>query len=218
MTAAQRDEPGLRAVERFQPTSGVFVGRAGLLLCAVAIGYVALSVHTVTGLRVGLAVAFFGILVWMTQLRSRATVYPDRLLLRNSVRDAVLPLALIDEVSVRQTLNVWVGDRRYVCVGIGSSLRSMFKESRRSRDGSSLLGAGRWREFAERAERAAPDQSAMSYETFVVTRIEELVEQAKKAAARAGGTVDVAPTQPFAWPEIVALTVTGVAFVVSLFL
>ncbi len=185
MNASREETSSARPVERFKPTSGILVGYAGMLFVAVTVGYVALRVHTVTGLQVALGVLFFGVLIWMTQLRSRATAYADRLLLKNTVRDAVIPLLAIEEVSVRQTLNVWVGERRYVCIGIGQSMRSMVK-GRKS--GSSMLGQGRWREFSDKAERAAPDQTAMSYEVFVVTRIEELVEQAKKEARKLGAT------------------------------
>jgi hypothetical protein len=181
----------------------------------VVVVYVALRVHTTTGLQVGLGALFVGLLVWMTQLRSRATAYQDRLLLKNTVRDAVIPLVAIEDVSVRQTLNVWVGEQRYVCIGIGQSMRSMVKDRRK---GSSMLGQGRWREFSEKANLAAPDQTAMSYQIFVVTRIEELVEHAKKEAAKRGDTSTAAAHHRLAWPEIVALAVTGGAFVVSLFL
>lgn len=206
-------------VERFKPSSGFIVGYAGLLLVAVVVVYVVVSVHTVTGLRVALGTTFFGLVIWVTQLRSRATAYADRLLLRNSLRDVAIPLVLIEDVSVRQTLNVWVAERRYVCIGIGRSLRTMFKNSR-SGGGSSVLGTNRWREFAERAERAAPDQTSASYETFVVTRIQELVDQARNSArtsaGTSAGTSHAGPVYRFAWPEIVALVVVGAAFGVSL--
>jgi hypothetical protein len=215
MSASREETVDPRPVERFKPTSGVFVGYAGLLFVAVIVVYVGLRVHTVTGLQVALGVLFAGVLVWMTQLRSRATAYTDRLLLKNTVRDAVIPLVAIDEVSVRQTLNVWVGERRYMCIGIGQSMRGMFKSRK---EGSSLLGQSRWREFSEVAKRAAPDQSAMSYATFVVTRIEELVEQAKKNATKQGDAPAATPHHRFAWPEIAALVVTGGAFVVTLLL
>ena len=218
MTASHEDATDTRPVERFKPTSGLFVGYAGLLFVAVVLVYVILEVHTVTGLQVALGMLLFGLVVWVTQLRSRATAYPDRLLLRNSFRDVTIPLALIDDVSVRQTLNVWVGEQRFVCIGIGSSLRSMVKDSRRRSEGSALLGPSRWREFAGRAEQAAPDQSAMSYETFVVTRIQELVEQAKKESARRGGAAAAAPRRTLARLEIAAMGVTGLAFVASLLL
>ena len=225
MTSSGPDTANAGPVERFKPSGGFVVGYAGLVFVAAGVGYVAFNVHTVTGLRVALGLLFFGVVIWVTQLRSRASAYPDRLVLKNSVRDAVIPLVLIEDVSVRQTLNVWVGERRYVCTGIGDSLRAMFKSSRRRED-SSPLGGSRWREFAERAERAAPDQSAMSYETFVVTRIQELVDKASMSARKQGlgdeaevvQPVAQSVAQPFAWPEIVALAVTGAAFVVSVFL
>lgn len=213
MNASREDTASTRPVERFKPTSGIFVGYAGLVFVAVVVVYVAVSVHTVTGLRVALGMLFFGVLVWMTQLRSRATAYPDRLLLKNAVRDAVIPLVLIEEVSVRQTLNVWVGERRFICIGIGRSLRSMVKGRKRS---PSTLGSGRMHAFSELAERAAPDQTAMSYDAFVVTRIEQLVEDAKKEAAKQGtATGDARPRNRYAWPEVAALVVTGAGFVLS---
>ena len=57
----------------------------------------------------------------------------------------------------------------------------------------------------------------MSYQIFVVTRIEELIEQARKLArARTGAPPEV--RQAYAVPEIVTLAVTALAFVVTLFL
>ena len=202
-------------LERFKATSGQAVGWGGLIFAAVIVGYVVLAHHTLTGLRVALGMVLFALVVWMTQLRSRATLYPDRVVLRNAARDAVLPLVLVDAVTVRQTLNVWAGERRYVCVGIGRSARSMVKEGRRKGTGDGPLGQGRWRQFAEQAERAAPDQTAMAYETFVVTRIEEVAAAVQKTASPADVAAARARQEP-AWPELVALAVVGIAFVISL--
>jgi len=180
--------------ERFKPTSGFFAGYTGLAFTVAIVGYVLFNVHTVTGLRLALGMTLFGLVTWVTQLRSRATAYPDHLLLKNSVRDVAIPLTLIDEVTVRQTLNVWVGEKRYVCISIGTPARRGFK-SRKSSPGS--------------------NQADMAYESLVVTRIRELVETAKKAA---GGSVTAEARYEYAWPEITALVVTGLAFVVSQFL
>jgi hypothetical protein len=204
-----------RPLERFKATSGQALGWGGLVFAAVIVGYVALAHHTLTGLRVALGMTLFGVVVWMTQLRSRATLYPDRVVLKNATRDTVIPLVLVDAATVRQTLNVWVGERRFVCVGIGRSVRSIVKEGRRKGGGGGLLGQGRWREFAERAERAAPDQTAMAYETFVVTRIEEVAAGVQKTASSAEVASARVRQQP-AWPELVALLVVGLAFVISL--
>ncbi len=212
------DEPGAeRVLERFKPTTGMFVGWAGVALAVFAVGYVVLTVHTLVGLRIALAAAFAGVLVWVSQLRPRVTAYTGRLKLQGSVRDTLLPYVLIDEVTMGQTLNIWVGERRYVCIGIGRSLVSDMRQRGKAARQGSLAGKSRSREFSDKAEMAAPDQTAMSYHTFVVTRIEELVDQAKRDLARRGGSAAGQHVrQPYAVPEIAALAVTGLAFVVSL--
>ncbi|QWZ06814.1 hypothetical protein KRR39_14895 [Nocardioides panacis] len=212
------DEPGAeRVLERFKPTTGMFVGWAGVVLAVLAVGYVVIGVHTLVGLRIALAAAFAGVLVWVSQLRPRVTAYTARLKLQGSVRDTLLPYVLIDEVTMGQTLNVWVGERRYVCIGIGRSLVSDMRQRGKAARQGSLAGKSRSREFSDKAEMAAPDQTAMSYHTFVVTRIEELVDQAKRELARRGGSTEgLHVRQPCAVPEIVALAVTALAFVVSL--
>jgi hypothetical protein len=201
-----------RPVERFRPTSGAIVGYAGLVVAAVVLGYVSFSVHTLTGLRVGLAMVLVGLVIWVTQLRPRAVAYEQTLLLKNAVRDVDVPLVLVDDVTVRQTLNVWVGEARYVCIGIGRSSRSMVKGRRRS--AAAVLGLERLQEYAEHADRPGLDQSAVRYETWVVRRIEELAEHARRDADRAAP----APTvrRRVAWPETVALVVTALAFAVTL--
>jgi hypothetical protein len=57
----------------------------------------------------------------------------------------------------------------------------------------------------------------MSYQTFVVTRIEELVENARKER-RPEGAPDDRVRKSWAWPEVAGLVVTGAAFVAALFL
>ena len=86
---------------------------------------------------------------------------------------------------------------------------------RRSAAAPSLLGTSRVREFVDMAEKAAPEQTTMSYQSFVEVRIDELVAQAKKEAA---GEPAAGPRRLYAWPEIAALALTGPAFAVSLFL
>lgn len=208
-----------RVLERFKPTTGLFVGWAGILVAAFALGYVALAVHTVVGLRIGLAAVFAAVVVWLSQLRPRVTAYTTTLRLKGSLRDTQVPYVLVDEVTMGQTLNVWVGERRFVCIGIGRSLGSDVRQRAKKERQGSMLGKSRTRAFSEKAEMAAPDQTAMSYHTFVVTRIEELVDQAKRELRRRGETAEGAEVrQPYAVPEVVALVVTALAFVVSLLL
>lgn len=206
-----------RPVERFKPTTGTFVGYAGLLVAAFAVGYAALYVHSLVGLRIALAALFAAVLVWVSQLRPRVTAYPRTLHMKGSLRDAYIPYVLIDEVAMAQTLNVWVGERRFMCIGIGLSLGTDIRQRAKKQRQGSLLGSSRSHEFSEKADRAAPDQTAASYQTFVVTRIEELVEQARKEMHRRGESADSAEVRrAYAVPEIVALVVTGLAFVATL--
>ena len=207
-----------RVLERFKPTTGTLIGIAGLLVAAFALGYVLISVHTVVGLRIGLGAVFGAVVVWVSQLRPRVTAYTKQLHLKGPLRDALVPYVLIDEVTMAQTLNVWVGEQRFMCIGIGKSLGSDIRQRAKKERQGSLLGSSRTREFSEKAELAAPDQTAMSYHTFVVTRIEELVDQAKRDLRRSGGSTEGEQVRrPYAVPEIVALAVTGLAFLVSLF-
>ena len=204
-------------VERFKPTSGHFFGYVGIALCVFALAYVVLFVHSTTGLRIGLGAMFFGVLVWMTQVRPRATAYPQHVVLKNSVRDAHVPLARVDEIAIGQMLSLWVGETRYVCIGIGNTMREDFKARRRSMVEDAELGTSRFSELRRKADLANLDERAMSYQTFVVTRLEELVEEAKREHARLQ-TEPPEAHHELAWPELVALAVTGLAFVVSLFL
>jgi hypothetical protein len=207
-----------RPLERFKPTTGLFSGYAGLALAVFAFLYCALFVHTMVGLRVALAALFAGVVVWVTQLRPRVTAYPDELLLRGSVKDSRIPYLAIEEVTITQMLNVFAAGKRYVCIGIGkgivSDVRQRAKQERAASKGNT---AGRWREFSEKAERASLDERAMSYHTFVTTRIEELVDEARRNARRRGD--ETAPPVRTVWarPEVAALVVTALAFVVSLF-
>jgi hypothetical protein len=199
-------------IEKFKPTNGFIIGYTGLALCAFAVVYAAVSVHTLTGLRVALGFALGGLVAWVALVRPRAAVYPGVLRLSNSLVDVDIPLVLVDEVSVRQTLNVWVGTRRYTCVGIGRSRRRMLKTRRPGI--TALLGMERLHSYAEESNRPALDQGGMLYETHVVTRIEQLVEEARQAAREQPPHERVRRLP--AWPEIAGLTVLAVAFVVSL--
>ncbi len=219
MTAAQGRPGGAEPVERFVPTSGRLVGYLSLVVIAGLLVHLALNVHTTTGLRLGTGLLFLGVLVWVTQLRPRATAYPETLHLRNSLRDATVPLALVDEISVRRMLVVWVGPERYVCIGIGTPLRKIVKA--KTRGPSSLLGWDRLEAYTESATPLRPDQTAMSYQDFVETRIAALVEDARRRSQSPGAearTSDEEPRRTWAWPEIIALAGTGTAFVLSLVL
>jgi hypothetical protein len=219
MAAHQEPAAPARPVERFRPTSGRFLGWSSMLVALLLIGYVAVTSPSLDGLRVVLGLSFAAALVWATQLRPRATLYPATLELRNSFRDATVPLARIDEVTVRRTLNVWAAGERYVCIGIGTPLRPMVT-MQKSRGSSTILGFDRLEAYHASQTPPSPDQSAMEYATFVETRIQDAVDQVRRDGVPGprdtAGTRHHPPRRTWAWPEIGALAVTGVGFVVSL--
>ena len=202
-------------MERFKATSGLVVGSLGLAVVAFAIGYTLYAVRGAEALRIALALGFFGTLVWATQIRPRVTAYPDTLRLHNSVRDAFVPLAAIDRVNVRQTLNVWVGAKRYTCVGIGKPARALIRGRSRPKSTMPLLGFGRVDDYSHAADRPHPEQTSTSYPDYVVMRIEDLAEQAKKDA---GGADPGKVRRRLAVPEVALLVATGAGFLLSLVL
>jgi hypothetical protein len=216
MTAAQGRPGRAEPVERFRPTSGRLVGFGSVAVIAALLVYLALEVRSLTGLRLGAGLVFFGVLTWVTQLRPRATAYPDELHLQNSLRDVTVPLSQVDEVRVGRMLNVWVGERRFVCIGIGAPLRTMVRG--KSRGPSSLLGWDRLEAYTEESTPLRPDQSAMTYADFVETRITELVEDARRRSTLEAATMGARPTETWAWPEITALALTATAFGATLLL
>lgn len=221
MPASQDSVEPTQPLERFRPTSGRLVGWTSVLVALALIGYVAVTTPTLTGLRIVLGLAFAAALVWATQLRPRATLYPASLELRNSFRDTTVPLARIDDVTVRRTLNVWVDGERYMCIGIGEPLRRMMKVPK-SRGSSTILGFDRLEAYHASSTPPLPDQSAMDYTTFVETRIQDAVDQVRRDGVPGphedAGTTHPAPRHAWAWPEIAVLVGTAVVFVVSLLL
>jgi hypothetical protein len=172
------------------------------------VAYVAVTEHDLLALRVCLGLAIAALVIWMTMLRPRAVAYDDSLVLHNMASDTRLPMAGIVAVVVRHTLNVWVGDDRYVCVGIGRSSRSMMK--RRSPGPMALLGVDQSEERMGQGQSAKIGAGA-EYANFVETRIEGLAHTARRDRLEA-----FPARRTWAVPELAALVVLGVLFVVSL--
>ncbi len=185
-------------IEYFKPTSGRLIGSLGLV---VAVGIIALLVSD--GLRgseikVILALACFGTLMWAAMLRPRVGLSEDALVLRNLVSEVSIPLAAIEQLALRQVLAVQAGDRRYVSAALGRSLRSIRKS------------AGK-----------APDP-ATSYVDFVEERIRQRMEDARarsevKLMSDEQVALAAGVQHNWAWPELIALIVTALGFAVALF-
>jgi hypothetical protein len=197
-----------RPIAHFKPTNGLVAGWAGLALVALVVAYAALQEHSQLGVRLVLGAALAGVLTWVTQLRPRVTAYPDALLVHGTISDVTIPYVLVDEVTMGQTLNVWARGRRYVCVGIGRSVGYDVRQKFRAQRSGGLLGENRTAGFAAESGRSGP-----TYQSFVLSRILDLVAEARRAG---GPSPEPEVRKQYAVPELVVLAVTGAAFVVSL--
>jgi hypothetical protein len=199
-------------VQKFHPTNGTTVGWVGLATAAVVVVVTVVTEPNLLGVRVVLGTALVALLVWVVLLRPRAAAYPETLVLQNQLTDLHLPLARIDAVVVRQMLNVWIGEERYVCPGIGRSTRNLLKT--RSRGPMAVLG------IEQTDDRMGMGQigeigTTGDYANFVETRIADLARSARR---------DLRDAEPppvhreWAGRELTALAVVGAAFLVSLLL
>jgi hypothetical protein len=191
-------------------------GWSGLVVAVGAVLWVAFREHSSTGLSIALGAVFGAVLIWVTLFRPRVTAYPEDLLMHGSVSDTVVPYALIDRVSLGQTLNIWVRGKRHVCTGIGGSATRDMREQVRLRGQGGLFAVNRVTQIAGAGDEVTAQRAAISYHDFVVTRISELVARAKARPAPEDGPPRV--RRQWAWPELAALLVTGAAFVLSLVL
>lgn len=205
-------------VERFKPTSGLVVGWAGILLAVLVIGYVVLQERSVDGLRLGLGVALAGAVVHVTQIRPRATAYARHVRLHGQLSDTYIPYVAVNQVALGQTLNVYVGRKRFVCAGVGRKVGFEMRQRVRSQGTSSLFGANRAYQYVGREETTHVDEPRTSYASFVLDRLERLVEQARTELDRSGGLPDAAfqVHRRVAVLETVALVGLGLGFVTSL--
>lgn len=179
-------------VEDFRPTSGRIMGGLALAMAALVVVVAIVDPGGLPGPVVAGAL-FFGTLAWATMLRPRLWVTERDLVMRNAVSTTRIPLASIEQVAVRQVCAVSAGEKRYVSPAVGKSWRQ------------SLL-----------SDKARKKHDTPPYAAFVEERLHAHAEQARlregvallsdEQLALASGV-----RREWAWPEIVALGVTGVA-------
>ena len=184
-------------VEKFRPTSGRITGVLGLALAAVIVAVALIDRDQGIPAYVVWVVLFVAVLIWAAMLRPLVWVTASRLVFRSMLSTISMPLAAIEQVVVSQVLAVRVGDRRYVSASIGKPLR---EQMRRGRE-----------------EAPTPTES---YGAFVETRIHHLAEEARaQAGIKRYSDEQVALAdqvhRDWAWPEVAALAISAVGFVVS---
>jgi hypothetical protein len=198
-------------VERFAPNGGQLIAVLGAL---AVLGFVVGWLVDRDGVPLWVpAVALVGgTLLYASTVRPRVLVQARDLVLRNMFSTTRIPLAAVEELAVRQVLAVRAGGRRYVCSGVGRSLRSALKGSAVQRAREQMGGL--------RGEAAAVREPGMNYADYVESRLQELVneDRVRRGVAKYSDEADAlgreATTTP-AWPEIAVLVATVAFFVIA---
>jgi hypothetical protein len=162
---AESDAP----VEKFAPNGGTPIAVIGGV---VALAFVVAWAFDTDGmpLWVPALALLFAVLLHMSTVRPRVRVEDRQLVLRNMATTVRLPLASVEEVAVRQVLAVRAGGKRYVCAGVGRTLRQAMKGSAVQHAREEMGGL--------RGEMArAVREPGMNYGDFVELRIRELVNE-----------------------------------------
>jgi hypothetical protein len=201
-------------VEKFAPNGGTAVAVIGGIVVLVLVVGWALDMGGVP-LWVPAASLFGGIVLYTSTVRPRVRVQGHELVLRNMLTTVHLPLAAIEEVAIQQVMAVRAGGKRYVCSGVGRTLRQAMKGSAVMRARAQMGGL--------RGELAAVHEPGMNYADFVEIRVQELIneDRMRRGVKKFSPEADELAGQvrrEWAWPELVALVVTGVFFVVALVL
>jgi hypothetical protein len=197
--------------EKFAQNGGHVVAVLGtLVVVAMVVGW-ALDPDEV-GLWV-LALAFvLALLIWTSTLRPRVLVQGSSLVMRNMLSTVRIPLAAVEEIAVRQVMAVRAGDKRYVCAGVGRTLRQAMKGSAVQRAREQMGGL--------RGEVATIVEPGMVYADYVEVRVRQLAgEDLARRGIRSpspeveelGAHVRREP----AWPEISLLVVAVALFVIA---
>lgn len=196
-------------VEKFAQNGGqVVAGLGALVVVAMLVGWV-LDPDQVAFWVVPLALVIATV-IWTSTLRPRVLVQGSSLVLRNMLTTVRIPLAAIEEVAVRQVMAVRAGDKRYVCAGVGRTLRQAIKGSAVQRAREQMGGL--------RAEMATVVEPGVIYADYIELRVRELIKEdrARRGLTATSPELDELAAQvrrELAWPEIVALVGSVVFFV-----
>jgi Bacterial PH domain len=174
--------------EQYLSTSNRITGGLVVGIGVLALLDIVLEWRTASGLLVGCVIGIVMVLAYCGLIRPSVTLSPDHILLRNHLRDHLIPWSQVTGVDVTDILRVHAGDTRFRAPGVVLVMRDL----RKQRVGGAKLGA----------------DSSISRADFVVDRIETHMDQ---YADRASGPV----TTTWARPELTLIAVLAAVAVVA---
>ncbi len=204
------------AGEKFARNGGSFISVVGGL---AVVGFLVGWLVDMDGVPLWVpAAALVGaVVLWTSTIRPRVAVEHAELVLRNMFSDVRIPLVTIEEIAVQQVLAVRAGEKRFVCAGVGRSLRQVMMGSSMQKARAEVGGL-----TGELGGGVASMEPGINYGDYVETRVRELI---KEDRARRGISSIFSPEaeelrgrirREWAWPEIAALVATLVFLVIAI--
>ncbi|TCO46798.1 PH (Pleckstrin Homology) domain-containing protein [Kribbella antiqua] len=143
--------------EHYLSASNRITGVVIMVIGLIGLLDIVLEWRTLSGLLVACIIGLLMVLTYVGLFRPTVTLSPEHLVLRNHVRDHVIPWSKVTGADVTDTLRVHAGDNRFRAPGVQLVMRDL----RKQRVGGRKLSA----------------DSSISRADFVVDRIETHMAQ-----------------------------------------
>jgi hypothetical protein len=152
--------------------------------------------------------------VYVVGLRPRLHADPERVLIRNPLRDVEIPWGAVSEVSARDSIRVDTERKRYHSwVGhVPNRRRARFNRSKLRARSAELTADTRGRGFDQSGASARSEVERSSQAEFTVQRLQNLSERFGPASKDAGHTAE---SVRWYWPAVAALVVPALLIVAS---
>lgn len=181
---SMESEQYLSASNRITAVIVMVIGVAGLVDIVV-------EWRTLGGLEVACVIGLLMVAAYVGLFRPTVTLRPENLLIRNHLRDHVVPWSKITEVDVTDILRIQTAGRRLRCPGVQLVMRDIRKQHSLSRS------------------RKQKSENSLSRAEFVVGRVEHHIDLYAKA-----DSAEAAVVSTWARPELaIAAVLAAVALV-----
>jgi hypothetical protein len=174
--------------ESYATTSTRIIGGIAIVIGLICLVDIAIEWRTRSGLIAAAVIVCAMILAYIVLVRPQVTLSPERLSVRNHVRDHKVPWSDVEGVDMADILRIQIPGRRLRCTGV----QMMMRDLRRQRAGRLKPGG----------------ESSISRADFVVGRVRHHMDYYGKTST---GEV----TSRWATPELIGLAVFALIAVLA---
>ena len=202
-----------KVVESFAPTGGRVLGAIALVIGAVMVVDVVIELRTLEGLRIAAITVAIGAVIWAGLIRPSVVAYEHTLVLKNFVRDKVIPWHLVTSTEVSPALTVYTGEDKHRSVAVVSGGPDRRALRRAARGGPRTMGVGQMDVDPGTHEIPSPNPKTPTRPPALHTahRIETMAKQFSEKS-----TDQQAVQERWAVPEIAVFVVATVIAIVAI--